>query len=234
MTPFRPAALLCAALLAAAAPNAMALDFLEAAGTDAAAITPVRDAFRVQVGGGTVPGVAGSFGGLRREINWDAVPAGRSDPNLLPANFFNVNSPRGAVFSTPGSGFLVSSNAGDASPTLFGFGDQFAAFSAQKIFSAQGSTQMDVLFFVAGTDQRATTSAFGAVFTDVETAGLTRMQFFDLHDQLIGERDVLTSANQGFSFLGAYGANIARVRIFTGDSALLGNGLQSNPGGDLV
>ena len=54
----------------------------------------------------------GSFGGVRREINWDGVPDARADLNLLPANFSNVNSTRGVVFSTPGSGFLVSANAG--------------------------------------------------------------------------------------------------------------------------
>jgi hypothetical protein len=44
----------------------------EAAGANPAAITPTRDAFRASVGGGTVAGANGSFGGLRREINWEA------------------------------------------------------------------------------------------------------------------------------------------------------------------
>jgi PEP-CTERM motif len=231
MNALRPAALLFAALLA---PQAQALSYMEASGANAAAITPIRDAFRAQIGGGTVAGAAGSFGGLRREINWDAVPATRADPNFLPANFFNVNSPRGAVFSTPGSGFLVSSNVGEGAPLLFGFGDDLAAFSAQRIFSAVGSTQMDVQFFVPGTTQRASTSAFGVIFTDVETAGATRMQFFDLNDQLIGERAVLTSASQGFSFLGGFGENIGRVRIFSGENTILANGLLGNGATDLV
>lgn len=45
----------------------------ESAGANAAAVTPTRDAFRAAVGGGTVAGANGSFGGLRREVNWDVV-----------------------------------------------------------------------------------------------------------------------------------------------------------------
>jgi hypothetical protein len=41
----------------------------EAAGGTAAAITPMRDDFRTAIGGGTVAGANGSFGGVRREIN---------------------------------------------------------------------------------------------------------------------------------------------------------------------
>src|SRR3954470_4276324 len=124
----------------------------EAAGANAAAVAPTRDAFRAAVGGGTVAGANGSFGGLRREINWDGVPDIFSDPNALPANFFNVNSPRGVVFSTPGTGFLVSANAGGATPILFGFPSDFQTFSAQKLFTAVNSNITDVQFFLPGTN----------------------------------------------------------------------------------
>src|SRR5690348_16470000 len=103
-----------ALVIALTAPTHASFVVFEAAGADAASITGARDALRAAVGGGTVAGANGDFGGVRRESNWDAVPEARSDPNSLPADFFNVNSPRGVVFSTPGTGFLVSANAGGA------------------------------------------------------------------------------------------------------------------------
>ena len=209
----------------------------EAAGADAAAITPTRDAFRAAVGGGAVGGANGSFGGLRREINWDGVPAGFSDPNPFPANFFNVNSPRGAVFSTPGTGFLVSANAGGAVPTLFGFSGDFQTFSPQKLFTAVNSNVTDVTFFLPGTNVAATTSAFGLIFVDVEVAGATHIELFDEHNQSIFSRDVLVGGTQGLSFLGAVadaGEHIGRVRITSGLNTIVSNGVLGNPNDDVV
>jgi len=209
----------------------------EAAGANPAAITPTRDAFRASVGGGTVAGANGSFGGLRREINWDGVPDMFSDPNALPANFFNVNSPRGVVFSTPGTGFLVSANAGAISPILFGFPNDFQVFSAQRLFSAVNSNITDVQFFLPGTSTATTTSAFGLVFVDVEVANSTRLDFFDLQNNLIFSRTALVGCNQGLTFLGGVanaGELIARVRITSGANTLVANGSLGNVNDDIV
>ena len=209
----------------------------EAAGADAAAITPTRDAFRAAVGGGAIAGANGSFGGLRREINWDGVPAGFSDPNAFPANFFNVNSPRGAVFSTPGTGFLVSANAGAATPTLFGFPNDFQTFSPQKLFTAVNSNITDVSFFLPGTTTAGTTSAFGLIFVDVEVAEVTHLDFFDVNNNLIFARNALVGGNQGLTFLGAVansGETIARVRITSGANTIVSNGVLGNPVDDIV
>ena len=224
------------AALSASTSHASFVTF-ESAGANAAAITPMRDAFRTAVGGGTVAGPNGSFGGVRREINWDGVPDVRADPNPLPANFFNVNSPRGAVFSTPGTGFLVSANAGAGAPVLFGFPSDFQTFSAQRLFTAVNSNITDVSFFVPGTTIAATTSAFAVVFTDVEVAGLTRVDLFDQDNALIFSLDALLSGNQGLSFLGAVadaGERIGRVRITSGLNTIASNGVLGNPNDDAV
>lgn len=216
------------------------ITFFEAAGSTPASITPTRDAFRAAVGGGTVAGANGDFGGVRREINWDAVPENFSIPNLMPANFFNVNSPRGVVFSTPGTGFLVSANAGGATAPLFGFPGDLQAFSAQKLFATQNSNIMDINFFVPGTNTQATTNAFAAIFVDVEdnnASVFTNMQFFDQSNALIFSSNVLPGGNQGLSFLGGVanaGERIARVRIATPLNFMVSNGVRANEAIDFV
>lgn len=209
----------------------------ESAGATPADITGTRDAFRTAIGGGTVAGTNGSFGGVRREINWDGVPNAKADPIGLPSDFFNVNSPRGAVFSTPGTGFLVSANAGQSTPDLFGFSGDLQAFSAQRLFTAVNSDITDVTFFVPGTNVAATTQAFGAIFTNVETPGLTKMAFFNSAGSLIYEHDALVSGHKGLSFLGAIatdGEQISRVRITSGLDTLTANGVLGQPSGHLV
>lgn len=225
------------AVLAFATATQAQFTIFESAGANPAVITSTRDAFRTAVGGGTVAGANGSFGGVRREINWDGVPDSFADPNALPANFFNVNSPRGVVFSTPGTGFLVSSNAGLPTPVLFGFPADFQTFSPQRLFTAINSNITDVNFFLPGTNIPAATTAFGVIFTDVEVAGLTHLDFFDLNNNNIFSRDVLVGGNQGMSFLGAVATGsdlIGRVRITSGLNTIVSNGVLGNPNDDVV
>ena len=215
-----------------------------AVGATPAAITPTRDAFRVAVGGGAVGGANGSFGGLRREINWDGVPDGFSAPSSLPANFFNVNSPRGVIFSTTGTGFQVSANSGGVTPINFGnidasYTSTFQPFSPQRLFTALGSNVVDVSFFVPGTATVATVSAFAAIFTDVDLANTTSIQYFDASNNSLGTFFAANSiGSQSLSFLGVNfdaGERIGRVRITSGNAAL-GAGLldQNGDSRDLV
>ena len=112
--------LLLAVLAMSVYPLAQASAILfSASGPNPAGIQATVDAFRTSLG--TLnPNVPGSFGTGRREINWDGVPDALSAPNNLPANFFNVNSPRGVIFGTPGTGFQVSATAASGTPVEFG------------------------------------------------------------------------------------------------------------------
>lgn len=216
-------------------------DFTIFRGTSAtpAGLTSVRDDFRAAIGGGTVAGANGSFGGVRREINWDGVPDAFADPNLLPANFFNVNSPRGAVFSTAGTGFLVSADSSNPTSTSTGFGfpSDFVPFSAERMFSSVGSNVFEVNFFVPGTTTPATVDAFGSIFNDVELADVTKLEAFDAVGSPLFSAFVDANVSGGLSFLGfkaTSGKRIGRVRFTLGDAPLLSNGSFGSGGNEGV
>lgn len=211
-----------------------------AGGANPADIAAERDAFRSAVGGGSTAGANGDFGGVRREINWDGVPDSFSDPNFLPGDFFNSNSPRGVLLTTPGSGLLVSANAGGAVAPLFGFPGDLQTFSAQKLFAPVGSNVLDVRFVVPGTGTAATTGAFAAIFVDAEennAVDATKMEFFDASGALLFSHTALATPNQGLSFLGGVadaGERISRVRITMPNNFLVRNGVRDNEQTDFV
>jgi hypothetical protein len=184
-----------------------------ASGVDAASITTSLNDFRASLGA-LNPNQPVEFNGGRREINWDAVPAGASSPNPFPGNFFNGNVPgraRGIVFSTPGTGFLVSTP---------GAGEPFSAFSPQKIFEPTGSFETDAVFF-SPADQTtpALSSGFGVIFLDVDTNNSAAIEFFGLSGASLGKWFAPpASGDNTFSFLGvSLGVpEIARVRITSG------------------
>ena len=205
-----------------------------ASGVNAAAIQATVDSFRNDLG--TLnPNQVGAANGGRREINWDGVPAQFAAPNSFPVDFFNVNSPRGVVYSTPGTGFQVSGATGDSGagqPAAARFGNiqasytaNFQTFSNQRLFTALGSNVSDVNFFVPGTNTPGFSMGFGAVFTDVETAGSTTIELFNQNGASLGKRSVPTSPNGGLSFFGISFTGIqarviTKVRITSGAAAL--------------
>jgi len=215
---------------------------IRSAGGDAtpASIASARDQFRVDLGGGTVAGPNGSFGDARREINWDGVPDGFSAPNNLPPNFFNSNSPRGAEFSTPGSGVQVSANSG-AAPVEFANIDPsylstFGVFSSQRLFTGLGSNVVDVSFFLPGTSTPALVSGFGSVFTDVDLTSSTKIEFFDASNASLGTYAVPTGTvgSESLSFLGVSfteGPIISHVQITSGNTALGAGIIDGAPSG---
>lgn len=215
-------------ILSLSTPADAATTVYNAAGANAVAIQGTVDSFRADLGA-LNPNVVGSFGSGRREINWDGVPDSLAAPNNLPGIFFNVNSPRGVVFSTPGTGFQVSANAGVA-PVEFGnidpsYPDLFATFSSQRLFTALGSTITDVRFFIpgSGSTMAAVTRGFGAVFSDVDLANISSIEYFDSANVSLGDHFVQNvSGNQTFSFLGVTfdAPVVSRVRITSGNQIL--------------
>lgn len=212
----------------------------EAAGASAASIQATVDAYRAALGV-LNPNTGGAFASGRREINWDGVPDASSDPNAFAGDFFAstlvAGRARGAQFATPGTGFLVSANAGLSTPVLFGFPNDFSTFSAQRLFTSLNSNITDVTFRVPGTTTPADVSGFGAVFTDVEVADITRIDFYDTSGALLFGRSLLVGGNAGLSFLGVQfnaGERVGRVRLTSGANTIVSNGVLGNPNDDVV
>lgn len=184
-------------------------------------ITAAVGVFRDLLGQALNPNVAGEQPGDRREINWDGVPLERRNTDAFPGNFFNVNSPRGVLFTTDGTGFRVSDiGYTDLNPTYNG---EFNFFSKASLFVARGSTIIDVQFVVAGSNTPATVTGFGSVFEDVGRAHRTTIEYFDAAGKsLLTIAAPRASDAQGISFAGAKFDSriVARVRITTGDTPM--------------
>jgi hypothetical protein len=206
----------------------------QAAGPNAASIQSTVAAYRSALGdpnNGNAPGQPSG----RREINWD----GGSTTNLTTATTIgstlaNFQSTRGALFTTPGTGFVQAPASADPvqfppgglaglfnNPT---YGNIFTPFSDSRLFSAIGSNITDMTFFVpvapGGSNEPAAVDGFGAVFTDVDKRGNgnagARIDYFDADGDLLFSSVV--PALQGDGSLSFFGivfedARIARVRI---------------------
>jgi len=199
---------------------------------DSATLAPTLDAFRAALGGPLNPPNSAPADSGRREINWDGVPAGLTNVDTFPATFFNVNSKRGAVFSSPGTGFRVDSNAfASVNPAL---ADQFKAFSPKKLFMAVGSNQVEVDFKLVGAATNGLVNGFGVVFSDVDQSGSAIVDYFDANGVLIASVPALgqNGAHQ-FSFVGAVFPSpiVARVLIISGRAALSGTVNDVSAGG---
>jgi hypothetical protein len=223
---------------ATAAPSAAAASFaapsftkIEGAASDAAGLQPTVDAYRALLGEPNNGSAPGSQPAGRREINWDGTPDAQSAPNLLPRDFFNTTVPRGAVFSTgAGNKFQVSADSDNPTQTAVRFGninpqyrENFNVFSAQRLFTPLGTNKMSVRFFQPGTTKPATVKGFGAVFTDVDKAGTTKIELYDQWGTQLWWQAVPkgTTANRSLSFLGVKTtADVYEVRITTGNAPL--------------
>jgi hypothetical protein len=218
-------------------------------GANAAALQDIVDQFRADLGGAN-NGAGGSFQDGRREINWDGVPNSFADPNFMPGDFFNVNSPRGVVFHTVledgGSAFddfMVSASASSGVGVRFSdinpaYSTQFTAFSAERLFMPRAAHALLIKFFQPGTTVPATSRGFGVVFTDVEgTSGGLRSAVIAYGSD--GKQLASASAPAlagGLSFVGISfngGERIDHVIIKSGTNAL-GSGVNDSASVDVV
>ena len=167
------------------------------------------------------PNLPGEKPDGRREVNWDGVGAVNTNNEAFPGNFFNVNSPRGILFSTPSGLFRISDNGyTDINPN---YAAEFNVFSPPRLFVARGSTITDVNFVVAGTNNPATVTGFGSVFADVGRAHSTRIEFYDVNgNRLLTIAAPRRSDARGLSFAGAVFSSpvVARVRVISGDTPI--------------
>jgi hypothetical protein len=241
----------CVLILALTINNYAAPVVRSAVGANGASIQSTVDQFRADLG--TLnPNNGQSFTSGRREINWDGVPDNLSAPNFMPLDFFNVNSPRGVVFSSTSENsalladgqqaFQVSADDSTTGNTAVRFGNidptytaTFQTFSAQRLFTMHNSHVLEISFFIPGTNIPATVSGFGAVFSDVDSAN-THILLFDAKGRrLPGPSFVAALGDEttGLSFQGiSYngGERIARAVVIAGNADLKFTNVDTNNG----
>ena len=209
----------------------------QAAGPNIASIQNTIDQYRAALGATNNGNVPGPLTNGRREINWDG--GGSTATSVVGTPFTGFLANRGALFTTTGTGFVQAPLAGLADT----FHNEtyltiFQPFSPQRLFSPIDSNVTETQFFVPGGGDApapATTTGFGAVFTDVDLPNgsgpgdingnrkaSTLIECFGTDGGLIFSSFVPASPGDGsLSFLGIFfdDARIARVRITSGDAA---------------
>jgi len=163
----------------------------------------------------------------RREVNWDGVPANFTNANNFPFDFFNITDPngsngrkRGLLYTNSGTAFRVDSTS--YSEIDASYAAEFKPFSGKRLFAYMGSNISEAVFKVPGTNIDASVKGFGLVFSDVDDANSTTVEYFNGNKSLgVFKAPVRTDAN-GFSFLGVFfpKEKITRVKITAGNGVL--------------
>ena len=208
---------------------------LEFRGTGAAGVASAFADFQAALGDPNNGNSPGPLGAGRRQINWDAGIV----PFDMPPDFFNNPAfppTRGAEFSTLNNEFRVSNDGIDNEFDTFNPSnpDQFQTFSAPRLFAPLDSNVFEISFFVPATNRQASVAGFGAIFTDVDFALTTSIDFFDPDGASLGTFFVDPDP-QGLSFLGVLfnPEEIGSARITLGNTTL-GSGLGDTVTNDLV
>jgi hypothetical protein len=210
--------------------DADALTVFSDAGANAAAIQDTVDAYRAALGDPNNGSAAGPLGAGRREINWDGGGPPVIDGTAAVTPFTVFQNSRGATFTTPGTGLTqAAATGGFLSLDLINatYGSLFAPFSPNRLFTPLGSTITDASFSIpnSGGTVPAGVTGFGAIFSDVDLANTTSIEYFDTGGNSLGTFFAPAfTGDQTFSFLGiVVGAAeplIGSVRVVTGTAAL--------------
>jgi hypothetical protein len=206
---------------------------------DSAAIVAKLNEFRL-LAGDPLNNAPGATAG-RREVNWDAVPFNFTNSNNFPFDFFGSSDPalgngrkRGLILTNTGTSFRVDST--DFSEINPSYALQFEALSRKRLFTYIGNNITEVTFKVPGTTTDAFVKGFGVIFSDVDLAGVTTVEYFNGPKSLGVFK--ATPAPQGFSFVGVGfpDEKVTRVKITSGNGLLAAGVQDISAGGakDLV
>jgi hypothetical protein len=221
-----------------AQPPAVKATVIKAAGDSASIVAKLND-FRLLAGEplNNAPGAANG----RREVNWDGVPANLTNNNNFPFDFFGSfdaalgnGRKRGLITTNTGTSFRVDST--DFSEIDASYAAQFEAFSKKRLFTGIGNVVTEVTFKVPGTNTDAFVTSFAVIFSDVDIANVTTVEYFN------GTRSLgvfaATPAAQGFSLVGVAfpEEKVTRVKIVSGNGLLAAGVKDYSDGGakDLV
>jgi uncharacterized protein (TIGR03118 family) len=192
--------------------------------------------FEAAIGGANNGGTASPQANGFRTITWDGVPLNGTDPGFtdtvidpnhvvgIPINRFQE---RGVQFAEV---YAVSGPASPTDTSTFStvnpsVTNLFKAFSPTKTFAMFNETTIDLSFVLASAHTMApvpaATSAFGAIFLNVEVPNTTSIEYFN-GDVSLGKFFVAVGARGQPEFLGERFASsiITRVTLTLGTDVL--------------
>ena len=188
-------------------------------------ITPKVNEFRSLLGDvlNTTPGQTSG----RREINWDGAPVAVTNNNTFPLDFFNNTDAAGPNARKRGlqyvnNGTLIRLDSSDFSEIDASYADQFEPFSRKKMIIPVGTNVSEIVFKVPGTTTDASVKGFGVVFSDVDDANSTDIEFFNGTKSLGVFKAPAAAGAAKYSFLGVQFPveKITRLKITAGNAAL--------------
>lgn len=169
--------------------------------------------------------VAPGAKGGRREVNWDAVPPAFTNANNFPFDFFGAFDPalpngrkRGLILGNAGTTLRVDST--DFAEIETSYAQQFEPFSRKRLFTSTGTNVTEITFKVPGTNTDGFVKGFGVIFSDVDIAQKTSVEYYNGTKRL-GVFNA-APAPQGFSVLGVSfpDEKVTRVKITSGNGIL--------------